>query len=80
MKFDEMLYGMTTIIEAHIGQLKSQGSGFFYNQLGEKDPNKSEQWIEVKGTWLVTNRHVALPKINDKETIPNSFTLICAKW
>lgn len=35
MKFDDMLYGMTTIIEAHIGPYKSQGSGFFYNALGE---------------------------------------------
>ena len=31
MKFDDMLYGMTTLIEAKIGVNKSQGSGFFYH-------------------------------------------------
>ena len=74
MKFDDMLYGMTTIIEAHIGPYQSQGSGFFYNALGAKDPSKEEQWRKIEGTWLVTNRHVALPKINDKEMIPDIFT------
>lgn len=74
MNFDNMLYGMTTIIEAMFGTMKSKGSGFFYNPLGEKDPTKAEQWREIKGTWLITNRHVALPKVNDKETIPNTFT------
>lgn len=71
MKFDDMLYGMTTIIEAHIGPYKSQGSGFFYNALGESMGQSAEggQWVEIAGTWLVTNRHVALPKINDREVL-----------
>ena len=73
MDFDNMIYGMTTIIEAKIGPYQSQGSGFFFNPLGAKDPTKTEQWREVKGTWLITNRHVALPKINDKEIIPEVF-------
>lgn len=74
MKFDDMLYGMTTIIESHIGSYKSQGSGFFYNVLGEKNPLEKEQWVDIEGIWLVTNRHVALPKINDRELIPDIFT------
>lgn len=74
MKFDDMLYGMTTLIETHIGSYVSQGSGFFYNALGEKDPSKDSQWVKVEGTWLVTNRHVALPRINDTEIIPDTFT------
>ena len=75
MKFDDMLYGMTTIIETHIGayNTKAQGSGFFYNALADKDPTIEGQWLEVKGTWLVTNRHVALPKVNDKEILPDTF-------
>lgn len=74
MNFDNMVYGMTTLIESNIGSYKSQGSGFFYNALGEKDPSKDSQWVKVEGTWLVTNRHVALPKINDTEIIPDTFT------
>lgn len=74
MKFDDMLYGMTTIIEAQSGRYRSQGSGFFYSDLAPKDPTKDAQWRKVEGTWLVTNRHVALPKINDKEVLPDTFT------
>ena len=47
---------------------------FFYNTLGEKDPSKDSQWLKGEGTWLVTNRHVALFKINDSEIIPDTFT------
>ena len=76
MKFDDMLYGMTTLIEAKIGEYKSQGSGFFYNILSPKDPSVIEggQWRNIEGMWLVTNRHVALPKIDDHEMIPDIFT------
>lgn len=73
MKFDDLLYGMTTIIETNIASYKSQGSGFFYNVLEEKGFSENEQWRKVEGTWLVTNRHVALPKINDKEIMPDTF-------
>lgn len=74
MKFDDMLYGVTTIIEASVAIYKSQGSGFFYNILSDKDPQKGDQWRKIEGTWLITNRHVALPKVNDKETVPDQFT------
>ncbi len=73
MKFDDMLYGMTTIIESYINSYKSQGSGFFYNALEEKETLKDDQWRKIEGIWLVTNRHVALPKINDNEMIPDTF-------
>lgn len=73
--FDSQLFGMTTIIECTYGTVKSQGSGFFYNDLAPGDPNNSgPQWRQIKGTWLITNRHVAFPKVNDKEVVPNSFT------
>ena len=73
MNFDDMLYGMTTLIEAHVGAGHAQGSGFFYNVLAEKDPSKND-WRKIEGTWIVTNRHVALPKVNDCETVPDVFT------
>ncbi len=73
--FDSQLFGMTTIIECTYGSIKSQGSGFFYNDLAPGDPsNQGPQWRQINGTWLITNRHVAFPKINDKEIVPDSFT------
>ena len=36
MKFDDMLYGMTTLIETQIGFYASQGSGFFIMLLEKK--------------------------------------------
>lgn len=75
MKFDEQLYGITTIIEVNIDDNSfAQGSGFFYSKMGEKDPTKKAQWVEIKEIWLITNRHVAFPKINDREVIPKSLT------
>lgn len=73
--FDTQLFCMTTIIECVCGTIMSQGSGFFYNDLAPADPDKAgPQWRQVMGTWLITNRHVAFPKINDKEMIPDAFT------
>lgn len=72
--FDSQLLGMTTIIECYYGSMKSQGSGFFFNDLAPGDPNKRGlQWRQVNGTWLITNRHVAFPKLNDKEVVPDTF-------
>ena len=73
---DDMLLGMTTIIECRINAFSSQGSGFFFNLL---EPNKEQgeekgHWRKIEGIWLITNRHVALPKINDSEVYPNTFT------
>ena len=73
--FDSQLFGMTTIIECTCGAIKSQGSGFFFNDLAPCDPNnQGPQWRQINGTWLITNRHVAFPKINDKEIVPDSFS------
>lgn len=74
MQFDDTLYSMTTIIEIECGSFRVSGSGFFYNLLSEKDIEKGSQWREIEGMWLVTNRHVALPKINETEMIPDIFT------
>ena len=34
--FDSQLFGMTTIIECRSGISKIQGSGFFYNDFGDR--------------------------------------------
>lgn len=75
ISFDKNLYGLTTLIECGIAQLKSQGSGFYYNDISPKDPNISgAQWRRVKGNYLITNRHVALQRINECEKLPDYFT------
>lgn len=72
--FDKDLFGITTLIECGTGSFKSQGSGFYYNELSPKDPNiKGGQWRKINGTYLITNRHVALPRLNDKELLPDYF-------
>lgn len=74
ISFDKNLYGLTTLIECGTAQFKSQGSGFYYNEISPKDPNIDDgQWREIKGTYLITNRHVALPKINECEVLPDYF-------
>lgn len=72
--FDKDLFGITTLIECGINSFKSQGSGFYYNELSPRDPNiEAGQWRKIIGTYLITNRHVALPRLNDKELLPNYF-------
>ncbi|HVF60089.1 MAG TPA: trypsin-like peptidase domain-containing protein [Thermoanaerobaculia bacterium] len=50
------------------------GTGFFYHQLGPKDPAKETQWRMIQNLWLITNRHVALPRREGKELLPVSLT------
>jgi hypothetical protein len=66
--FERQLFSITTIIESSItkdGKIySSQGSGFYYNEVSPSDPNKSgPQWYSLDKFWLVTNRHVVLPKM-----------------
>lgn len=75
VSLDHQLLGMTTIIECHYGStMIIQGSGFYYSDLAPGDPSKQGgQWRLVNGTWLVTNRHVAFPRVNDKEVVPDTL-------
>jgi hypothetical protein len=74
MKIDDKLHSLTTIIITNVPPNTSQGTGFFYHILEEKDPTKDAQWREIKQTFLITNRHVLLPIMDGKENIPNQFT------
>lgn len=74
ISFDKDLYGLTTLIECGTTKFKSQGSGFYYNEISPKDPNvDGGQWRKIRGSYLITNRHVALPKINECEVLPDHF-------
>lgn len=70
-----MLYGVTTPIKVKYQGFTTHGTGFFYNQLEPKNPNeKGPQWRKVEATWLVTNRHVLLPKLDQVEVVPDAVT------
>lgn len=76
--FEHKLFSITTIIESSFIKdgktYSSQGSGFYYNQVNPTDPNKSgAQWYALDKFWLVTNRHVVLPKIDGVECVPDRF-------
>ena len=74
MDLEERIYGATTLIECSYKNMRTQGTGFYFSDLEEKDSNKGvDQYRQVLGIWIITNRHVALPKVNNKEVIPDVF-------
>ena len=73
--FEERIQGITTPVISQSGQKGSQGSGFFYHQLVPRDAQKDGyQWRAVTGTWLVTNRHLVLPRSGEEEVPVDSFS------
>ncbi len=77
MNFDEKLQNMTTLIHTKSANGATYtGTGFFYTALEEGDPSGPEyQWVRMTGQWVVTNRHVVMPKHNDVEKRPLSVTI-----
>lgn len=74
MKTDDVFHAITTLISVSIPDGSSQGSGFFYQQLAPVEKPGEPEWGAVEKTWLVTNRHVAFPKVSGEEKIPDSFS------
>jgi len=75
LNIDDTLHGITTPLNINVNSQALQATGFFYEVLAAVDPNrKGYGWIEVTDTWIVSNRHVFLPKIKGKESIPDSIT------
>ncbi len=85
MTIDGRIIGMTTIINSVSSQYgySSQGTGFFYSEIAKEATGtvneKGQGWHEVKGIWLITNRHVVYPAIKQTdgtviETVPDSLT------
>ena len=74
MNLNDRFHQMTTMIKAEAHGHFSQGSGFFYAGLAPKEGEGAE-WRRVEELWVATNRHVLLPTINEKETVPEKITL-----
>jgi S1-C subfamily serine protease len=73
LSINETFYGISTIITIIATNIESQASGFFYHELIQENVGPDKGWSAVK-TWLVTNRHVILPRIKGKEITPNQLT------
>lgn len=76
--FEKQLFSITTLIRTEVikdgVRYTSQASGFFYNETTPTGPNEQGgQWCKLEKFWLITNRHVALPKIDDVEYLPDAF-------
>lgn len=77
--FEQQLFSITTLIEGCVlkgeKKCKYSGSGFFYNEQVPDDPSKTgPQWYTLKNFYLITNRHVVLPKIEKVECLPEQLT------
>ena len=80
MDLDSKLNHMTTLIVTETPIQRVQGSGFFYSVSDRPDPDGPKyQWVRMD-LWLVTNRHVVMPKVNDVETIPTAITVHLRRW
>lgn len=85
MTLDQKILGTTTIVESVYanGGKGAKGTGFFYSEIAkEAEGPVTEEglgWHKIEGVWLITNRHVAFPRIikpdgTYDELIPESFT------
>lgn len=74
MNIDDRLHSLTTIVDVKAEDLAASGTGFFYHVLASSDPSQGPGWRQVTSNWLITNRHVLLPKKNpsDEERIPQT--------
>ncbi len=66
MKLDDKLNTISTKITTISKFGKSQGTGFFYQELEENN----NEWVKIKNLWLVTNKHVLF--VND--SLPETLT------
>ena len=77
--FERHIFSATTIIYTKVIddniEHEYQASGFFYEEMSPKESGGQDpQWYIIDKHWLITNRHVVLPKIDEKEYIPDEFT------
>lgn len=49
-----------------------QGTGFFFHEFGRTDKN-GPHWAKIERVWLVTNRHVVMPKGKTGERRPRKI-------
>lgn len=72
MNLNDTLNCISTIVQTDTAHFSSQGSGFYYSRLGPKD-GQGPQWRTVEDMWLVTNRHIVIPKRNEDEFPPTKL-------
>ena len=83
MTLNDKLNIISTIIQTDYTNQSSQGTGFFYQVLGEEkndgdNGDKKGVWRDIKELWLITNKHVVCKTdINGNITLPErlSFNL-----
>ncbi len=74
MNLNDILHGISTIILTTAPQNSStSGTGFYFNRLAPKE-GEGPQWRTIEGIWLVTNRHVLIPRNSEKEIEPVAVT------
>ena len=78
MKINDTLNLISTIVLTDSSLGTSQGTGFYYSRLGPKEV-EGPQWRTVEDMWLITNRHVVIPKKEDVEFAPAGFTFCLRK-
>jgi hypothetical protein len=71
---DDVFHTITTLVSVSMPDGQSQGSGFYYQQLAPAEKPGEPGWRTIEKTWLVTNRHVAFPRVSGKEQVPDSFS------
>ena len=87
MTLDQKILGTTTMVESVVktyGGICSKGTGFFYEEISKEAEGPVSKdglgWHRIESVWLITNRHVAFPRINNKENgsydelIPDKFS------
>ena len=75
MDLNDKFNQMTTRIEVHApGIGSSTGSGFFYSSLAPSE-GTGLQWRKIEEVLVVTNRHVLLPRTNNREFAPQNVSL-----
>ena len=74
MNLNDTLHGISTIILTTAPQNRSIcGTGFYFNRLALKE-GEGPQWRTINGIWLVTNRHVLIPRDGEEEIEPEAVT------
>ena len=79
--FDSKLNRMTTLIRTTTPQGEVfQGTGFFYSVSDPTVPGGPRyQWVQTD-IWVITNRHVVMPKLNGVETRPSTISVHLQRW
>ena len=77
--FERQLFSITTIIISSVTvdgkTYSSQGSGFYYTeQTPAEEGKEGPQWYRLDKFWLVTNRHVIVSVIDEKEYLPDTLS------